>query len=100
MLKIVPNPDPKSPRPQGMNLPAGASTPTLVVKKDVMSQGFFANLRDFFSEAPVKVPKNASGQPFVPSQFGSGFGDNLKEWFRSTPRNVPGTMGSLRGADS
>jgi protein TonB len=100
MLKIIPNPDPNSPKQQGMNLPPGGSTPKLVAKRDVMSQGFFANLKDFFSERPVKAPKNAAGQPFVGSQFGSGFGDNLKEWFRSAPKNVPSTMGSLRGADS
>ncbi len=100
MLKIIPSPDPKSPRPQGVNLPPGTSVPSLVVKKDVMSQGFFANLKDFFAERPIKVPKNAAGQPFVNNQFGSSFTDNLKEWFRSAPKNVPSTMGSLRGADS
>ena len=100
MLKIVPNQDPKSPRIPGLNLPPGDATPVLVVKKDAMSQGFFANLKDFFAERPVKVRKNATGQPFVTSQFGSGFKDNLKEWFRAAPKNVPSNMGSLRGADS
>lgn len=100
MLKLTPKPDPNAPKSPSVNLPAGDSTPGLVVKRDVMSQGFFANLKDFFTERPVKVGKSAAGSTFVPHEFGTGFKDNLKDWFRSGPKATSGAMASLRGANA
>src|SRR5579862_5508227 len=100
MLRVSPNPDPKAPRQQGINLPAGDYTPRLTKKRDAMSQSFFANLRDFFTERPVKVAKNVEGSKFVPAQFGTGFMSNLKDWFSAGPKTASGAMGSLRGSDA
>jgi periplasmic protein TonB len=45
----------------------------------------FSNLRDFLVERPVKL---RSGTPtaFAMPQFGTGMGENLKEFFQSGPR--------------
>jgi len=100
MLKVTPNPDPKAPKAQPMNLPAGGYTPTLTKKRDAMSQSFFANLKDFFTERPVKVAKNVEGNPLVLEQFGTGFMENFKDWFRAAPKTPTGALGSLRGSDA
>jgi protein TonB len=98
MLKLTPKPDPNAAK--AANLPPGDYAPGLAWKKTQMSQGFFANLKDFFTERPVKAPKNVEGNAFVPEAFGNGFMDNLKDWFRSGPKAVAGPMASLRGANS
>lgn len=100
MLRVTPNPDPNAPKQQGINLPAGEYTPNLVKKRDAMSQGFFANVKDFFTERPVKVGKVEAGSTFVPAQFGGGVMDNLKDWFRGGPKAQAGALASLRGADA
>ncbi len=94
------NPNFKGPRAQGVNLPPGDQAPSLVKTRDVMSQGFFANLRDFFMERPAKLPKGTAGGDYGRPQFGTGFLDNLKEWFHAGPKAVTGAEASLRGADA
>jgi periplasmic protein TonB len=100
MLKLTPSPDPNAPKPQSVNLPGEGSGPALQMKKTVMSQGFLANLKDFFTEKPVKVGKVQAGSTFVPHDFGSGFMDNLKDWFRGGGGRTKGAMASLRGASA
>lgn len=48
-------------------------------------KSLFSNLKDFLTERPVKI---RSGTPtaFAMPQFGTGLGDNLKEFFQSGPR--------------
>jgi protein TonB len=100
MNKPHSNPNFRGPKVQGVNLPPAENAPSLVIRRDVMSQGFFANLRDFFTERPSKLPKGASAGDYGRPQFGSGFVDNFKEWFHSGPKATKGAAASLRGADA
>ncbi len=100
MLKLTPKRDPNAPKSEAMNLPAGEFTPGLEWKKHAMSQSFFGNLKDFFTERPVKISKDAAGGAFVPPDFGTGFMENLKDWFRASPKSPGGAMASLRGANA
>jgi protein TonB len=100
MLKLTPKPDPNAPKSASVNLPAGDFTPGLEYKKHTMDQNFFANLKDFFTERPVKVGKASKDDAFAPVEFENGFADNFKEWFRSGPKATGGAMGSLRGANA
>ncbi len=60
-----------------------------------MTESFWANLKDFLTERPPKVGPARPGAPFTRTSFGAGLGENLKEFFRSTPAVRPG-MGSSR----
>src|ERR1700689_2592879 len=100
MLKLTPKRDPNAPKSESVNLPAGEFTPGLEWKKHAMTQSFFGNLKDFFTERPVKVSKDAAGSAFIPPDFGTGFMENLKDWFRSGPKSTGGAMASLRGANA
>ncbi|MGB7310955.1 MAG: energy transducer TonB [Candidatus Acidiferrales bacterium] len=44
-----------------------------------------SNLKDFLTERPAKVRPGAPSSFDMP-EFGAGFGDNIKEFFRSGPR--------------
>src|ERR1700734_2296670 len=46
---------------------------------------FFSNVKDFLSERPANT-KSAKSDVFKNPEFGEGMGDNLKEFFRATPR--------------
>jgi protein TonB len=81
--------DPATPPPK-VTLPSGGSAPRLGGVQKPLSRGFLSNLRDFLAERPVKLPKNGKGAVFTPEGFGSGLTENLKEWFRPTPRAVRG----------
>jgi protein TonB len=100
MLKLTPKPDPNAPKSASVNLPAGEFTPGLEYKKHAMQQSFFDNLKDFFTERPVKVGKGSKDDAFAPVEFENGFADNFKEWFRSGPKAAGGAMASLRGANA
>jgi TonB family protein len=99
MYNLTPKTDPKTLDPSARNLPAGQEAPDLTRKRDVMSQGFWANLKDFLTERPMKVPKDVQGGAFVVEDFDNGFVANLKEWFRPTPKGIA-QSGSLRGQDA
>jgi TonB family protein len=45
---------------------------------------FWSNLVQFLTERPVKV-RERKDAPFTQTSFGSGIGDNLKEFFSSSP---------------
>ena len=90
MLKLTPKPDPNAPKADSVNLPAGEFTPGLEYKKHTMDQNFFANLKDFFTERPVKVGKGSKDDAFAPVEFENGFADNFKEWFRGGPKAAGG----------
>jgi periplasmic protein TonB len=100
MLKITPKSDPNAPKSAPVNLPAGEFTPGLQWKQHAMQQSFWGNLKDFFTERPVKVGKGSKDDAFAPVEFENGFADNLKEWFRSGPKAAGGAMASLRGANA
>jgi protein TonB len=48
-------------------------------------KSLFSNLKDFLTERPVKVRRGAPTAFSIP-RFGSGLGDNLKEFFHAEPR--------------
>jgi protein TonB len=48
-------------------------------------RNFFSNVKDFLSERPTKL-KGGEPDVFNNPGFGEGFGDNLKEFWRSAPR--------------
>ncbi len=83
--------NPETPAPKVI-LPAGASAPRLTGSQKPLSYGFLSNLRDFLAERPVKVPKNSRGAAFTPEGFGLGITENLKEWFKPTPKAVSSRM--------
>ena len=85
--------DPGTPPPK-VTLPSGDSAPRLTGAQPPLSRGFFSNLRDFLAERPVKVPKNGKGGPFTSEGFGSSVTENLKEWFKPTPREIRGAAAS------
>jgi len=85
--------DPGTPPPK-VTLPSGDSAPRLTGAQPPLSRGFFSNLRDFLAERPVKIPKNGKGGPFTSEGFGSGVTENLKEWFKPTPREIRGAAAS------
>jgi protein TonB len=100
MLKLTPKPDPNAPKSASVNLPAGEFTLGSEYKKNAIQQSFFGNLKDFFTERPVKIAKGSKGDAFAPVEFENGFADNFKEWFRSSPKAAGGAMASLRGANA
>lgn len=76
---------PKPTGPKLSKLPGtGGRLPRLTSDKGAISQGFLSNLRDFLLEKPVKVPANLKGA-FLDLGYGTGFTENLKEFFRSVP---------------
>src|SRR3990172_7042016 len=76
---------PKPTGPKLSKLPdTGGRLPRLTSEKGAISQGFLSNLRDFLLERPVKVPANLRGA-FLDLGYGTGFTENLKEFFRSVP---------------
>ncbi|HEX4002367.1 MAG TPA: energy transducer TonB [Candidatus Acidoferrales bacterium] len=48
-------------------------------------KSLLSNLKDFLTERPAKV-RPGSPTSFDMPEFGAGFGDNIKEFFRSGPR--------------
>jgi len=49
-----------------------------------MPDNFWSNLKQFLFERPVKVRANYRSS-LMPAEFGGGFGDNLRDFFRSKP---------------
>ena len=43
-------------------------------------------------ERPVKINKNARGDVFTLPEYGDGVAENLKEWFKPTPKAVSSRM--------
>jgi periplasmic protein TonB len=99
MLTLRPNPDPNAPQSEPQNLPPGDAAPALGAPKQILSQGFFANLKDFLTERPVKVSRAARGGAFALADFRSGFMENLKDAFHRGPK-VYGPEASLRGENA
>ncbi len=99
MLTLRPKPDPNEPKPH-IDLPAGSSSPTLGAKPQLMTQGFFANLKDYLTERAVKVQPDSQGGAFQIAKFDDGFLANLKSAFHRGPKVSDRDASSLRGANS
>jgi periplasmic protein TonB len=50
----------------------------------LIPDNFWSNLKQFLTERPVKV-RERKDAPFTRTSFGTGLGENLKEFFSSTP---------------
>ena len=83
--------DPTTPAPK-VTLPGGTTAPRLGGAQAPLSRGFLSNLRDFLMERPIKVGKNRPGDVFTVEEYGGGISDNLKEWFKPTPKAVSSRM--------
>jgi protein TonB len=67
---------------------AGYGLPRLVTGHEPGLKSFFSNFRDFLTERPVKLKDTGAHGAFTDLGFGSGLVENLKEWFRATPRSA------------
>ena len=75
----------------GLTSPGTAAlsrAPRFALEQESWSKGFFANLKDFLTERPVKMPRSASAGAFSEEEFGGGFFENLKEWLHPLPPSV------------
>ncbi len=73
-------------------LPGGTNAPRLGGAQKPLSRGFLSNLKDFLTERPIKLSKDARGQVFTVEEYGGGFTENIKEWFKPTPKAVSSRM--------
>ena len=87
IIELLP-PDLTKPSGGGANLPAvpvpASALPEFGTPKHVVSDGFFSNLKQFFTERPVKV-SGAANSTLMPEKYGDGLAENLKEFFTSAP---------------
>ena len=83
--------DPETPAPKVI-LPEGKTAPRLGGSQKPLSRGFVSNLKDFLTERPVKIAKGAKGEVFTVPEYGDGLAENLKEWFKPTPKAVSSRM--------
>ena len=67
----------------------GGAFPRFEVQRPLRRKLFWSNLHDFLYERPVKG--SANGSYLRPVEFGAGFKNNLKEWFRPSVRLVAGS---------
>src|SRR3989304_2648711 len=67
-----------------VKLKTGGRVPPFRVKS-ALSEGFWANLKDFLTERPVKLPPTATRSPLTEDHFGGGFWDNLKDSLKPLP---------------
>lgn len=100
MLTLITRPNLKVSRPGGMNLRPCESAPNFALARNVVSEGFFANLKYLLTERGQKIPRDAKGGAFLAGHFRATFFDNLKECLRRTPRATGNTAYSLRGIAS
>ena len=90
-------PDPSKAKPlERVPVPASA-IPEFTTPEHVVTDGFWSNLKQFFTERPVNV-KGSVRSPLMPMEYGGGFSDNLGEFLSSRP--VPkGAANSRLGVD-
>ncbi len=62
-----------------------SSVPKFITPKQVVTDGFWSNLKQFLTEKPIKVTVKGRHSTLMPEEYGGGFGDNLKDFFSSRP---------------
>src|ERR1700675_2898477 len=66
-------------------VPVPASAVPKFVKPEILiADNFWSNLKQFLVERPIKV-RERKDAPFTQTSFGTGVGDNLKDFFSSGP---------------
>jgi protein TonB len=87
-INLLP-PELTKPKVSGAGAEPAVSVPASAVPKFVkpdilIPDNFWSNLKQFLVERPIKV-RERSDAPFTKTSFGTGLGDNLKEFFSSGP---------------
>src|SRR5437016_14149191 len=70
-------------RQPAVPVPASA-VPKFDAPAILIPDNFWSNLRQFLTERPVRV-RERKDAPFTQTSFGTGVGDNLKDFFSSGP---------------
>ena len=88
LLKLVP-PEALKANQIGESPTTGVPVPPSALPKFgrpamLMPDNFWSNLKQFLFERPVKIRGNFKS-PLMPTEYGAGVGDNLKEFFKSGP---------------
>jgi periplasmic protein TonB len=86
-LNLIPSELKRVKTPSGSQEPLlqpGTALPRFGRPALLMPDNFWSNLKQFLFERPVKV-KGDYRSPLMPSQYGGGLADNLKEFFSSQP---------------
>jgi TonB family protein len=82
------------------NLPPGENSPQFGAADRALSDGFVSNVKEFLTERSVKIHGHGSGPTvFTHEEFGTGFFDNLKEYFSGTPKSARGPVRSRMAVD-
>jgi protein TonB len=87
------NPTLRDPNTAHLNLAPGSTTPSFGRSRRLQSPTFWANLKDFLTERSVRVPRNAPQEVFYTEGIEDSFTDNLKSFFRPSPR-IKGAVNS------
>ena len=61
-----------------------SAVPKFTRAEILIPDNFWSNLKQFLTERPIKV-RERKGAPFTQTSFGTGVGDNLKDFFSSGP---------------
>ena len=61
-----------------------SAVPKFAAPDILIPDNFWSNLKQFLTERPVKV-RERKDAPFTQTSFGTGVGDNLKDFFSSRP---------------
>jgi len=61
-----------------------SAVPKFATPQRVVTDGFWSNLKQFLTEKPIKVNPNVHST-LMPDEYGGGFNDNLKDFFKSRP---------------
>lgn len=65
-----------------------AKLPGFFIEQEPALKGFFARLKEFLTERPVKLPAGKEDMSVTGPTFGAGFAENLKDYFRSAPASA------------
>jgi len=87
------NPTLRDPNTAHLNLSPGSTTPSFGRSRRLESPTFWTNLKDFLTERSVRVPRNAPQEVFYTEGIEDSFADNLKSFFRPSPR-IKGAVNS------
>jgi len=80
------NPTLRDPNAAHLNLPPGSTGPSFGRSRRLQAPSFWTNLKDFLTERSVRVPRNAPQEVFYTEGIEDSFTDNLKAFFRPSPR--------------
>lgn len=87
MISLLPTqPPPNKPNDSAAPTAAGSRTPLprFGTPTRYVSEGFWSNFKQFFTERPVKI-RGGAHSPLMPENYGDGFAENLKTVLKSGP---------------